>query len=281
MVVTATDCLGTIGGGRLELQCVSVAAQLLAQNKQALLRKFVLGASQDQGCGGVVEVLFEPVTNGVPRWLEELRKVAVHMQNAVIATSLSESKPHKAVIHSLDTQPGAGLSDIVLQTAQEMIDNGGTAQIVEDVFLELVAPPDLNIAVFGAGHVGSAVVDILAGLDADIRWIDNRKDIFTSVPGRVRTVWSTSPSLEVNGMPPSSFYLVMTHSHKLDLEICMAILARNDAAYCGLVGSSSKRRSFEKQLRGSGLSQALIDTMVCPIGVDGIATGRFASSTTR
>ena len=62
----------------------------------------------------------------------------------------------------------------------------------------------------------------------------------------------------------------MTHSHKLDLEICAAVLARNDASYCGLIGSTSKRRRFEKQFLQLGLSQAVIDTLVCPIGVKGI-----------
>ena len=67
-----------------------------------------------------------------------------------------------------------------------------------------------------------------------------------------------------------SFYLVMTHSHELDLGICHAILARGDAAYCGLIGSSSKRRRFEKRLQEHGLGQARVERLVCPIGIDGI-----------
>ena len=71
-------------------------------------------------------------------------------------------------------------------------------------------------------------------------------------------------------MPPSTFYLVMTHSHKLDFEICHAILAREDASYCGLIGSRSKRRQFEKRFHKAGISQALIDHLICPIGINGI-----------
>jgi len=62
----------------------------------------------------------------------------------------------------------------------------------------------------------------------------------------------------------------MTHSHALDFDVCDRILRRGDARYCGLIGSVSKRRRFEKRFRQQGMAQAVIDTLVCPIGVDGI-----------
>jgi xanthine dehydrogenase accessory factor len=95
--------------------------------------------------------------------------------------------------------------------------------------------------------------------------------MFRNVPGNVRTIEANEPALEVAAMPPGSYYLVMTHSHALDFDICERILRRDDARYCGLIGSLSKRRRFEKRFRQQGLPQALIDTLVCPIGVDGIS----------
>ena len=71
-------------------------------------------------------------------------------------------------------------------------------------------------------------------------------------------------------MPSGSCYLVMTHSHALDYAICERILIRQDAAYCGLIGSVSKRRRFEKRYRAQGLPDAVIESLVCPIGVAGI-----------
>jgi xanthine dehydrogenase accessory factor len=72
-------------------------------------------------------------------------------------------------------------------------------------------------------------------------------------------------------MPPSSYYLVMTHSHPLDFDICDRILRRGDAAYCGLIGSLTKRRRFEKRFRQQGLPQGAVEQLVCPIGVTGIS----------
>jgi xanthine dehydrogenase accessory factor len=134
-----------------------------------------------------------------------------------------------------------------------------------------VLASDFNIAVFGAGHVGAAVVSVLSGLDCNIRWIDSREGIFRAVPRNVRTVETGEPALEVAAMPPGSHYLVMTHSHPLDFDICDRILRRGDAAYCGLIGSLTKRRRFEKRLRQQGLEQRAIDALVCPIGVTGIS----------
>jgi xanthine dehydrogenase accessory factor len=72
-------------------------------------------------------------------------------------------------------------------------------------------------------------------------------------------------------MPADSFYLVMTHSHAVDFDICDRILQRRDARYCGLIGSLSKRRRFEKRYRQQGMTQSVIDQLICPIGVGGIS----------
>jgi xanthine dehydrogenase accessory factor len=205
----------------------------------------------------------------VPGWLEALHSIDLQHHNAVLVTTLGK-QPHKTVIESLASLAGASLPDEVLAVVRDMLNSGGNAQRVGDLFLENIRAPDFNIAVFGAGHVGSALVSMLAGLDAEIRWIDDRENIFTGVPAGVDAVTSLAPASEVAAMPAGSFYLVMTHSHGLDLGICHAILARDDAAYCGLIGSSSKRRRFEKRLQEHGLSQAQVDQLVCPIGIDGI-----------
>jgi xanthine dehydrogenase accessory factor len=148
---------------------------------------------------------------------------------------------------------------------------GGAAIVDKARFHEPILPSDFNIAVFGAGHVGAAVVNVLSGLDCNIRWIDSRAEIFRSVPRNVRTIETGEPALEVAAMPPASYYLIMTHSHPLDFDICDRVLRRGDAAYCGLIGSLTKRRRFEKRFRQQGLPRGTIEQLVCPIGVTGIS----------
>jgi len=270
MIVTSTETIGTIGGGQLEYQSTRVAVEML-NDQGSTLRSFPLGSSMGQCCGGVVEILFEPLTDGLPVWLRDLAALHGQREPAIIATRISRTNPAKFVVTG-DQVFGADEEDAALVArARRILD--GVPTTVRDVqeFFEPVVAPDLNIAVFGAGHVGAAVVNALSELDCNIRWIDSRAKMFRKVPVNVRAIDAPDPALEVAAMPADSFYLVMTHSHAMDFDICDRILRRRDARYCGLIGSLSKRRRFEKRYRQQGMSQAVIDQLVCPIGVDGIS----------
>ena len=272
MIVTATDTIGTIGGGQLEYQSTRIAVEML-DDRQTTLRSFPLGSSMGQCCGGVVEILFEPIADGMPAWLRDLAALHGQHEPAIIATRMSRSNPAKLTVTATEifgAEAEQADASLVSRARQLLADNPVATRNIQELF-EPVVVSDLNIAVFGAGHVGSAVVSALSGLDCNIRWIDSRRRIFREVPANVRAIETSDPALEVAALPANSFYLVMTHSHALDFDICDRILRRRDARYCGLIGSLSKRRRFEKRYRQQGMTQTVIDQLVCPIGVDGIS----------
>ncbi len=271
MIVTATETLGTIGGGQLEYQCTRIACEMLGADTLPTLRKFPLGTSMGQCCGGVVDVLFEPMAQGLSAWLRDLRALHGQREPAAVCTNLAAANGKFVV--TADSQfhaEEAGANAAVIADARAGLVAGQVARRVDDWFFEVVVGSDFNIAVFGAGHVGSALVQSLSSLDCNIRWIDSRRKFFRNTPPNVRTIESSEPALEVAAMPPGSCYLVMTHSHALDFDICDRVLRRGDAAYCGLIGSVTKRRRFEKRFRSQGMDEATIDALVCPIGVVGI-----------
>lgn len=272
MIVTGSETLGTIGGGQLEYQCTRIAFDMLGDDESPSLRKFPLGSSMGQCCGGVVDILFEPISSMLPMWLQDLRALHGQREAAVIATHVAD-EPRKFIITADSTfgEAATEAGDEFLSQARAGLASGRMAQHRDGWFLERVVGSDLNIAVFGAGHVGAAVVQSLSTLDSNIRWIDSRRNIFRQVPVNVRTVETADPALEVAAMPADSFYLVMTHSHAIDFEVCDRILRRIDVAYCGLIGSISKRRRFEKRYRAQGMSEAALANLVCPIGVAGIS----------
>ncbi len=269
MIVTAAASIGTIGGGQLEYQSTRVAVGML-DDERTSLRSFPLGSSMGQCCGGVVEILFEPINDGMPGWLRDLAALHGQREPAIIATRISTTTPAKLVV-TADTVFGATDADngLVSKARELLADKPVACRNVQE-FYEPIVVPDLNIAVFGAGHVGTAVVGALSKLDSNIRWIDSRRDIFRHVPANVRAIETSDPALEVAALPAKSFYLVMTHSHAIDFDVCDRILRRGDARYCGLIGSISKRRRFEKRYRQQGMEQSVIDSLICPIGVDGI-----------
>ena len=272
MIVTENETLGTIGGGQLEYQCTRIAFDMLGDDESPRLRKFPLGTSLGQCCGGVVDILFEPIATGLPGWLRDLRALHGQREPAVIATHIDGEQLKYVITACGAFGPAAEKAgEDVVAMARYGLETRRIAHRSDDWFLELVVGSDLNIAVFGAGHVGTAVVQTLSALDCNIRWIDSRRNIFRQTPANVRTVETPDPSLEVAAMPPGTCYLIMTHSHALDFDICDRILQRGDAAYCGLIGSISKRRRFEKRYHAQGMPDEVIATLVCPIGVAGIS----------
>ena len=133
--------------------------------------------------------------------------------------------------------------------------------------------PRFTLQMYGAGHVGRAVAQLLAGIACQVHWIDERESEFpvTPLPPHIQALCVEPVQAEVAAAPANAFYLVLTHSHDLDMALAQAILQRADFAWFGLIGSATKRARFERRLRDRGVPAALLSRMVCPIGLPGIA----------
>ena len=137
-------------------------------------------------------------------------------------------------------------------------------------------PSRFHLQLYGAGHVGKAIANALLPINCTVQWIDERDEHY-SFDGlqnfaqcTIETIFVDSVTAEVANAPRDSFYLVLTHSHDLDLQIIEAILKRGDFAFCGLIGSATKQARFKNLLMAKGFSEDLIDRIDCPIGVAGI-----------
>ena len=179
---------------------------------------------------------------------------------------------------------GGNLEYEAIARARELLADGSGAPVLEayplgpalgqccggqtTVMFEPLRTAAHALLLFGAGHVGRALVGILAGLPFRVTWIDSRQAEFpASWPDNVTIECGDAVEAEVDAAPPGAFFLVMTHSHDIDLRLVEAVLRRGDSAYLGLIGSRTKRTRFERRLRRVGLAP---DRLVCPIGIDGI-----------
>lgn len=132
-------------------------------------------------------------------------------------------------------------------------------------------PDSIKLYLFGAGHVGQALVRVLGGLPINIYWIDTRDDILPSTPpAGVAAICTDSPEAEIEAAPAGAWFLVMTHDHGLDQRLSEQILERDDFSYFGLIGSRAKRRNFETRMQRRGIDPQKFERMTCPIGIDGI-----------
>jgi xanthine dehydrogenase accessory factor len=283
MIVTGTATIGTIGGGQLEYQCTRIGVKQIqkqgAYGSERLQRRFPLGSNCGQCCGGVVDIMFERVTSSSSGWLGELKRLHDERRPVVVITPLDEAAGRYLVTEDrcMHFDRDVACADEATAVARRMIADNDSAAVLDNFLLEPIMHSEFHVAIFGAGHVGAATVDILSKLDCNLRWIDSRRNIFpASLPHNVTAVESGSPAREVAAMPRGTSYLVMTHSHPLDFEICDRVLRREDFAYCGLIGSVSKRRRFEREMRKQAMPDALLERLTCPIGVGGIASKKPA-----
>lgn len=131
--------------------------------------------------------------------------------------------------------------------------------------LEQSVKPRMHVVLFGAGHVGKEVASILGRVPCALTWIDPRPEVFPQqVAANTRVVIEEEPAWMVDEAPAGALYLVMTHSHALDLEIVERVLRRNDFAFLGLIGSETKAAKFRARLKAKKVD---FSRLACPIGL--------------
>jgi len=277
MLVTVDAIHGTIGGGELEFQATGIARELLRATGGKEVKRFPLGADLGQYCGGAANLVFERVSPSA-EWVGVLAAWQEAGEACVLATPATGDG--RLLVRANDAwgSLGAGATDArAVEIARRLLvetDRAPRVVALDDgaaVLFEPLQPSDFHVVVFGAGHVGRALVRVLGTLPCRVTWVDSRAAEFPrEAPENVRVALTDAPVAEVAAARPGSYFLVMTHSHALDLELVEAILQRRDFAYCGMIGSQTKRRTFEKGLAKHGVPAATIARLTCPIGIPGI-----------
>lgn len=254
MLVSERGLSGTIGGGELEYSTIARVRQMLAESPRPSIEEVALGPELGQCCGGSVTLIFEPFAPADLAWVRKLAEAGKGPQPVVRTVLVGAGGAMRRDWHVADRPP-----DRRITVAVEG-DGVLLSERVDDTRPELF--------LFGAGHVGRAVIRSLEPLGFAITWIDGRADAFPAdVPPGIRTWPLAMPELAAEEAGPDAWYLVMTHSHPLDEAICEAVLKRDDFAYLGLIGSQTKAARFRKSLAKSGISENRLARLICPIGL--------------
>jgi len=240
---------GTIGGGTLEWKAIAMAQAALAnpQASKAETRGFALGPELGQCCGGNVELVLELIEGG--------------RRPEIAALAEREASGNLTTRGRLVSDKGV---------IREIVEDGlepGAAAYIGGVLTEGFGDERRPLYLFGAGHVGRALVMALAPLPFRVTWIDPRPEAFPAhVPVNVTTVQADEPGAVLADAPAGSFVLAMTHSHPLDLAVAAAALGDARFPYVGVIGSKTKRARFTRQLAAAGIPRARVAELVCPIG---------------
>ncbi|MCM5558272.1 xanthine dehydrogenase accessory protein XdhC [Pleomorphomonas sp. JP5] len=256
MVVSIGGAIsGTIGGGRLELEAMERAVAGLQEGRDGSEHlDLALGPSMGQCCGGAVSVMIEFFTAARLAAVAELAKAEMAGPFQTSGRIVGNAPIDRRIVGTERRAPTA------------IVGRGGG---VDESFGE----PLRDLLLFGAGHVGRAVVLALAPLEFHVRWIDGRQSAFPELPlARLEQVVTGTPSAQLKAASDDAFVLIMTHDHGLDLDILHAALSEDRFPYIGLIGSRTKRARFEHRLAELGHAEARIRAFTCPIGVPGITS---------
>lgn len=241
---------GTIGGGALEWRALSAARRLLERGVPVTQTdSYALGPGLGQCCGGRVSIRTETFSF---RDNQQIAALAAKERDGPFKVALSfgaDGRPNRRILGH--------------QERHDQMTLGETVEVFGEVLQHLL--------LFGAGHVGRALVLALGPLPFAVRWIDPRQDAFPSkTPANVTPIWSARPDSELYAAPDDALALVMTHSHPLDFEIVACALRDCRFPYVGLIGSGTKRAKFDARLRSLGVPDRRMEAFVCPIGLPGI-----------
>ncbi|MET3924403.1 xanthine dehydrogenase accessory protein XdhC [Devosia sp. 2618] len=133
-----------------------------------------------------------------------------------------------------------------------------------------------HVYVFGSGHVGRALAQILSILPVRLEVIDTRRDELDLLPEGIASRVVAMPEAVVRAAPLGSSYVILTHDHALDFLIAQEALDRWDSPYVGMVGSQTKRARFASWFKGEGGDANALTRLVLPIGQHGLGDKRPA-----
>ena len=224
---------------------------------------------------------------------------AVAMASVITAQGSVPGKPgaHMAVTESevYGTVGGAGLEMKVMNHLREILINGDgrieTYQLQKEasgktgtplnslcggiltVAMEVIQPMP-HILLAGGGHCAQAIADASAPLGWSISVLDARpeyaseelwpdaEECIAAQPGDFLSRETTE------SLSRFSHILLLGHDWAIDEVLLIGLLERTESRpKIGCIGSKSKWKAFEKSALNSGISQNILDSVICPIGV--------------
>jgi xanthine dehydrogenase accessory factor len=273
------DYAGTISGGCLEAEVVRKAAWLVREGAVVERYSTMFDDTAEMpfglGCGGVVDLLIEPVDTPECRALLASLNAALTGDEVTVLTwlpNVGKSLERAVLAASGDfIFASAGLRGPELMEARAaVLLRGAVANMPNGVFVERITAPQ-RLFVLGAGDDAKPVVSMAALLGWSVSVMDGRPQMARAdrFPEAERVVVASAASSEVLAIRPDDAVVLMTHSYEQDRELLAAVLPL-EPRYLGLLGArhrSSLLVSEAAAMLGWTVG-ACCDRIYAPVGLD-------------
>jgi len=293
MVVSEAGAgVGSITAGCLESEVREMATEIRNAGGQRVER-FDLTGDDDVwglglGCNGIIDLLFEPLTETYRQVVDAYRAgtdtlvvtVIDSEADAVTAADrlIAPDGDLAAAVEASDGEFPAWLREALAEPAETLHANGQSDAITVErdgdtvkVFVDAITAPS-ELVLFGTGHDVGPVAELGRKMDyrvtvAGFRGGQTADERF---PNADRVV-STSPAdvdetLDLDG---DTYAVVMTHNF-IDDQIAVETLLDTDVPYVGLMGPDERFQEILDAFADGGreVTDADLDRIYTPIGLD-------------
>ena len=250
LAVTADGrLLGTVGGGAMEQ--IAIERARAARDGGAASLEWVTSSRSDMACGGDA--------------LLAVRALAPDDLPVLLALKGVLEAGGTAVLREDWSDPSAP----VMSIAEDSCPSGARWDEASGIYRESVASPS-GLHVFGAGHVGAALVGMAAAAGFECYVYDDRPELATAerLPLAASVTCGSFEELAASApIGPRDFVVVLTHGHVHDEAVLLAVLTRDvQPAYVGCIGSRRKSALAREHLAVTGVPQGRVDAVAMPIG---------------
>ncbi len=216
---------------------------------------FMLVAESVQISGQAGSALFATIGGG------QMEQTAIDAAKRMLKTDNPATETLKFALNPKSGQCCGG--QVVVEAT--FVNHALKARLLKDNARMQKSLPSLYI--FGAGHVGRALIAVLDGLPFNLHLVDTRAEQLSLCHSPNPTKHHTPlPEVLIDSAPNGSSFVITTHEHSLDFLIASAALKRIDAPYIGMIGSAAKKHQFDKWFGENRL--------ICPIGAVGLGDKR-------
>jgi len=264
--------VGTIGGGCGEAEVRREALSVLDEQKAKIYEVLLnsdLAADEGMVCGGVMNVLLEPVSQAIPydAALECLEKV----KPAVIVTQLA-SKLNKGVYSPSGSKLAGEDCTVDEKVLVQAYNTGKTIFVTGDQEVSTLYQPVLpeeKLLILGAGHVGQYVAAFGKKLDFKVTVVDDRPDfanpsLFPDADQILCTDFERA--LDSYEIDQSTYIVIVTRGHRYD-EICLKRVLGRPYKYLGMIGSRRRVKMLLAKLEDEGFAGEELRKVKTPIGL--------------
>jgi xanthine dehydrogenase accessory factor len=272
---------GAVSGGCVEGAVVDLAAAVLQDGRP---RSGAYGISDGQAwevglpCGGQIEVdvaEWAPVPDGPQARFAAL---AADGTRAALVTDLEDPDRAQTLVLADGETAGAPLDDAALAAARDLLwadrsalhADGGRRR-----FVDVSAPPP-RLIVVGAVPVAQALCQAARHAGWRPFVVDPRSRFATAerLPDAERVVvaWPQDGIAQLGGIDPATAVVALSHDPKID-DAALALALRSGAGFVGAMGSRRATADRRARLAAAGLTDAELDHIAAPIGLDLGASG--------